>query len=231
MNLTFTKEIIDNIVLIKDETVWGAIAREDFAAFLFFVNNKTTGDVVVTNPQYNVETSNEWAYENLADGVYTLSAIYIPLFSYVKFLEPVSIKKGTVVYDNSVGKPYRALNTVLPIEDVYSNPSDNPTDWIELTATNLYSIYDPTFIPTPDSPEVFHMGFVKVIYYNNLINTYTKLAKEFANTAKCGGGYLERLRKLRDKYEAVELAAAASNYLGVQIIIEASDNLLCDTSC
>jgi hypothetical protein len=200
-----------------------------------YVNNKkTTGDSPIILPPADPITVREWILLNLGDGYYKAELLVIPTFDFVVTTSSNSgfddIFAGTVVYYN--GMFYRAVKNITNTGNL-DTPDIDYNNWEEVDTTYIHNVYNETVMmnDVADYARTSY-GFVEFVFYNNLMYSFLNLSAEITKSCNiCANPQIELLRCLRDKYESVELAVAASNYSGAQTIIESSQNLENCCSC
>lgn len=227
MTIILTKSNVDLNLILKDESVYD-ITRGDYAYFLFLTNKRTKSNVPVTTTVVDRYADDEWTQE-LKDGYYKAEMVLIPDFTKMIVAEaPETISEGTIVYDE--GKVYKALVEIPKVEGIIISPNIDYNNWEEVIVTKPSDLYDAAF--AGEAYEDAHYGSIQFIHYINIIYKYLDLSKKLTRTTDiCKNTQIDELRCLRDKYEAIELASAASDYYGAQTIIESYENLTTTCPC
>jgi hypothetical protein len=237
MDVIVTHTIAETSATIYNSTAYAGQARSDHAALMYVNAKRTTGDsplIVITPNPLNV---NEWVFDPMADNHYKAELLMIPTWTTAVSgstgaeYSQAPINTGTLVYYNGVF--YRAVNEI-PFNGTYPTPDIDYNNWEVLDTTNIVDVYDEVLMQSPAFPpyaKTFY-GFEEFVFYNNLVYSFLNLSAEITKSCNiCANPQIEELRCLRDKYESVELAVAASNYSGAQTIIESSENLVNSCSC
>ena len=227
MDILLSHEIVDTTVTILDTTIYASPEfRNNYVGATFFNLKKSTGDVHITVPFTDLTADAKWIFTDLVHGHYKFELVLVPIFvKLVSQYVPAFITKGTIVYH--VGIYYIALFDIL---SPYTTPDIDYTNWEIINVFAPEDVINKVEIPNAGE-STFYVS-VEFLYFNNLAFTYSEDALVIPKDGNiCCSPNITDLRCLRDKLEAVEIAAASNEFYKGEIILESVSNPNCSCSC
>lgn len=201
---------------------------DSYAAFWFLKNNRLSGPVTTLASPPMLDGSKTYAISVVKDGHYNVDLVMIPRWGFLAAQGPVTVHQNTVVFYQTgpgVGDAYQYTGVSLEVADINDGLSDakrpGGTDpgWVKLTVATPADLTKTT--SADPLQQYYTANQINEVQFINLywafVNMFTAYIKDFDFGLV---SQKEAARRLKDKYDAVDLSVDLADFETAQYVIE-----------